>query len=213
MRATTLVPQLWPESTIVCIASGPSLTQADVDFVHGKARVIVVNNTHLLAPWADVLWATDAEWWDHYHGVPSFQGLKFSLQVDGYTATYPDVHIVKNTGRPGLSLDRGAVANGFNGGHAAMNLARHLGARKIVLLGYDCQLGLRGETHWHGDHPREIRKALLFEEWKRYFETIVPPLSSCGIDIVNCSRSTALTGVPWCTLSEAFAPMAMERAS
>ena len=58
-----MVPRAWVDETAVCIASGPSLTQADVDYVRGKARVIVVNNGYLLAPWADVLYAADARWW------------------------------------------------------------------------------------------------------------------------------------------------------
>ncbi len=54
------VERLWPDATVVCIASGPSLTQSQVDYCRGKARVAVVNNNWEKAPWADVLYGADA---------------------------------------------------------------------------------------------------------------------------------------------------------
>jgi len=44
------VPRLWPGETFVCLASGPSLTQADVDYCRGKARVIAIKDVLHLAP-------------------------------------------------------------------------------------------------------------------------------------------------------------------
>ena len=53
------VPKLWPNSTVVCIGTGPSLTQADVDLCCSQARVIAVNDAYRMAPLADVLYAAD----------------------------------------------------------------------------------------------------------------------------------------------------------
>ena len=48
--ATTIayarVPRLWPESTIVCVGSGPSLVPEDLDTCHqhpARPRLIVIN--------------------------------------------------------------------------------------------------------------------------------------------------------------------------
>jgi len=55
----------WFTAHVVCIASGPSLTRADVERVREwrqeagaptKRRVIVVNTSYKIAPWADALY-------------------------------------------------------------------------------------------------------------------------------------------------------------
>lgn len=205
MRKPTLrkfepVPRLWPNATIVCIASGPSLTRDDVDYVRGKARVIVINTTYQLAPWADVLWATDARWWKWHKGVPTWQGLKFSLNVGGL-ALPPDVQVLRNDGILGFCADPTGVRNGKNGGYAAVNLAVHLGATRIVLLGYDMQ-ATGGRDHWHANHPYGMVNP--YRQWVRLFGTIAEPLQNLGVSVINCSRVTALSMFPRQPLEQAL---------
>ncbi len=187
---------------MVCIASGPSLTQDDCEFVRGKAKVIAINTSYQLAPWADALYACDARWWRWHKGAKDFNGLKFSLER---RAGLYGVQILK-AGKPeGLSDDPCFLNTGKNSGYQAMNLAYLLGASKIVLLGYDMQRGPRGEMHWHKEHP--IRTPNLYVEFRRRFETLVKPLAERGVEVVNCSRNTALECFPKHTLQEAFADM------
>lgn len=199
-------PRLWPGETFVCIGGGPSLTRADVDYVRGKARVIAINNAYQVAPWADVLWATDASWWrTHRKATAAFHGLKFSAKVSG-AYERPDITLLRCSrklhGMPGLSLDPGAIQHGKNGGHAAINLAVHLGAARIILLGYDCQLGPDGEEHWHPQHAAP--KRLEFALWLKNFDTLVEPLRELGIEVVNCTRSTAIESFSRRSLEEVF---------
>ena len=42
----------WDGRTVVVLASGPSMTQQDADYVEGKAKTITVNSSFRLAPWA-----------------------------------------------------------------------------------------------------------------------------------------------------------------
>lgn len=200
------VPKLWPGETVVCIASGPSLTPEDVNFVRGKARVIVVNTTYKLAPWADVLYACDDRWWRWERGAPTFTGLKFALTKR--SAEWPGVRVLQKTGIEGLEVNPVALRTGANGGYQAMNLAVHLGAARIVLLGYDMQTGDRGREHWHEDHPN--RSTSPYATFVRYFGSIVEPLRALNIEVVNCTRETALRCFPRRSLVEAFAPQAVE---
>jgi hypothetical protein len=208
------VPRLWPGSTVVCIGGGPSLTPDDVAYVRGKARVIAINNAYQLAPWADVLWATDASWWRAHKGVPSFQGMKLSADVSGAYDGH-GVRLLKchrgAKGMQGLSLTANAIQHGKNGGHAAINVAVHLGAARIVLLGYDCQGGPSGEEHWHPRHAYQPK--LEFSLWLKNFDTLVEPLKALGIEIVNCTLSTAITSFPCMPLEQALPAMPMEMAS
>src|SRR5690349_21512799 len=63
---------VWPNSEVAILASGPSMTPKIADLVAdwkskaGNRKVIAINTTFKLAPWADVLFACDLPWWNHY---------------------------------------------------------------------------------------------------------------------------------------------------
>ncbi len=194
--------RLWPGETVVCMASGPSLTQADADVCRGRARVIVVNDAWRLAPWADALYGA-GHWFRHYKGVPEFAGLTFGIEGN---AGYPKGAIVlRNTGREGLERDPSGLKTGANSGHQAIGLAVHLGARRILLLGYDCQRGATGH-HFFGNHPQALNQTsdALYLEWRRNFGTLVAPLAQLGIAVVNCSRRSALPYWPRLSIDQAL---------
>lgn len=199
------VEKLWPGDTFICLGGGPSLTPADVDFVRGKARVIAVNDAYRLAPWADVLYACDDRWWKWQHRerpseIAAFGGLKFSLKRE--SARYAGVQVLRNTGDQGLELSPTGLRNGRNGGYQAINLAVHLGASRVLLLGYDMKLGEKGEKHWFGEHPDHGRSP--YATFRRVFPTIVKPLKEIGVEVFNCSRRTALACFPRVPLETAL---------
>jgi hypothetical protein len=199
--AVAPVPRLWPVETFVCIAGGPSLAVEDVAFCQGRARVIAVNDAYRLAPWADVLYAHDTKWWMHHGGVPSFQGLKYSAEMDS-----PElgVRYVGRGDKRGLSTDPSVIHHGGNSGYQAVNLAVHLGAKRICLLGYDMQLADDGREHWFGSHPKPVRGGLPLSQFISDFGSIEAPLQALGIEVVNCSRHTALHCFPRMTIEEAL---------
>lgn len=197
-RAYGRVERLWPGETVVCVASGPSLTVEDLAYVRGKARVIVVNTSLLLAPWADAFHASDArvrEW--HAVELLRFHGLKFSME---FLESDMSFTVLKNGGMSGLSTDPGALRTGRNSGYQAVNLAVLLGAARILLLGYDMGVSPEGRKHWHPDHPNDHDRPDIvnkrYESFRRQFETIIEPLDAIGVAIFNCSRHSALTCFP-----------------
>lgn len=199
-------PKLWSEETCVVIGGGPSLTPADVDYCRGKARVIAIKEAHELAPWADVLYACDEKWWRLTKDWKSFAGLKFGLEPDPiYLPLYeqwPDVHLLHNTGREGLELDPSGLRTGQNSGYQAINLAVHLGATRILLLGFDMWADEHGRQNWfykpglHVDSPYPV--------FLQFFSTIGEPLKAAGIEVINCSRRSILRAFPMMALDEAL---------
>jgi hypothetical protein len=195
------VPVLWPNGTVVCIGSGPSLTTADVDYCRGRADgAIAINTSYQRAPWASVLYAADDRWWEWHKGAPEFKGLKYSLKAA--SANWPGVQVLENTGLTGLEVQPSGLRTGHDSGYQAINLAVHLGAVKILLLGYDMQRGPNGETHWHGDHKsqHEIR----YDTYRDKYPSLVEPLKRLGISVINCTRRTALTVFPQMAIEEAL---------
>jgi hypothetical protein len=197
MTTPTPLPRLCPGGTVVCLGCGPSLTQADVDYVRGKATVIAINDAHRLAPWADVLYACDSKWWYWHQGVPSFAGIKVGLNP-GISRYFKDITILRNAGKSGLEMDPTGLREGRNSGYQAINLAVHLGASRFVLLGYDMQ-----GAHFHHGHPDGSTPPFLI--CLQRFATLVEPLKEIGVEVINCSRQTAVTCFPCRPLEEVFA--------
>jgi hypothetical protein len=197
------VPRLWPGGTVVCMASGPSLTAEDAEYVRGKVDgVIAVNTTYQMAPWADALVASDVRWWAWHKGAKGFAGLKYATSRH---VKWPGVQVLRNTGRDGLEREPNGLRHGLNSGYRAINLAVHFGAARILLLGYDMR---RQETdaagrplpsrqqkeHWHGDHPVPSRSS--YKVFRACFETLVDPLREIGVEVINCTPGSALETFP-----------------
>jgi hypothetical protein len=200
-------PRCWPGSTIVCVASGPSLTAADVAFCQGRARVLVINDGYRLAPWADVLYAADSRWWLCHQDTKQFAGLKYSVQP---CMDRSDITVLRQTGRLGLESDPTGLRTGGHSGYQAIGLAVHLGAARILLLGYDLRL-TKDRVHWFGSHPSPLNdpREAQFLQWRTHYATLVDPLQARGVEVINCTPESALWTFPRMTLAEAFASVAV----
>jgi hypothetical protein len=162
---------------VVCIASGPSLTEEDVEAVgQWGGRVIVANTTFLMAPWADALFAMDRKWWElYYPETMCFQGRKFT------TATLPQ----------SMDVTKASITNYRNSGANCVSLAASEGATDVVLLGFDCSHD-GSKTHWHGSHPFGLSDAKTVRLWPLIFDRLAKDMKRKGVKVWNASRRTAL---------------------
>ena len=193
------VPRLWPGATVVCLGGGPSLTAEDVAWCRGRARAIAVNDAYRLAPWADVLYACDAKWWRWHGGVSGFAGLKATLEAP----EYPGLRRLRQGPVSGLAARPDTLATGRNGGYQAINLAVHLGAARILLLGYDMRL-VDGRSHWFGGHPVPTQPEIYARAMRPCFASLVAPLRRRGVAVVNCTPASALDCFPQRPLRQAL---------
>lgn len=188
-RAPLTPPQGDAPTTFICVASGPSLTPEDCDMVRAYreqtgAAVIAVNLSFRRAPWADYLYAMDREWW-----------RTFAAEVKEFAGRKICPHVVE-----GAELH--TIVAG-NSGAGAMLLAASLGAKRIILLGYDCQ-HTGGFAHWHEDYPKGMGNAGSVKKWPGQFAAVSKGLAK-GVEVVNASRESALALWPRVTLEEALA--------
>ena len=149
--------------------------------------MIVVNTTFRSALWSDALFAIDAKWWERY--LPEVE-----RDFTGATYSCNDFH-----GRVGL------VAKPFrafgNSGAGAVAMAAKAGASRVILLGYDCQF-TDGKAHHHGDHPPGLGNAGSLHKWPEQFKRLAASLE--GVEVINCSRQTALRAFPRAALEDAL---------
>ena len=167
--------------------------------MQGKCRTIVINDNYQVAPWADVHYACDMKWW-RWHwgkGIEGFEGVKFT-QDQAAAANYNLRYI---EGRPGAGIctDPAAIHTGLNSGHQAINLAYHFGVAQILLLGFDMKFSKSGAAHWFGDHPDNVRS-----NYGPWIESMREVAKQDLIEIINCSRDTALDCFPKMPITEAL---------
>jgi hypothetical protein len=167
--------------------------------VRGRVRAIAVNSSYKLAPWADVLFATDAAWWSAESGAPSFAGMKVSRDAQACTK-FPDIYRVRLRKQSGggwaddMLFDApGEIGWGGNSGFQAINLAAQFGARRIVLIGLDATVA--HGVHWHGKHGGGLRNptAGTANGWRVRLDKAAPALEKRGIEVVNASPISELT--------------------
>ncbi len=120
------------------------------------------------------------------------------------TGLYPDLHVLKNTGPLGLETDPTGLRTGMNSGYQSLGLAFHLGATRILLLGYDMGPAPDGRTyHWHPPHPDGLPSP--YPQMIEAFDSIVQPLKEAGVSVVNCTPGSALKCFPTARLQDVLA--------
>lgn len=212
-RFSTVTPA-WTGKPAVIIGGGPSLTLEQVELVRrareaDAVRVIAVNDAYRLAPWADVCYFADSQWFGWNKSKPefiAFAGEKCSIQNNGLNVDDPAVHILRNKHFPihgnGISLDPGALVTGRNSGYQALNLAILAGAKTVILLGFDGQKSRDGKTHWFGDHKEPTPEA-AYEAYRRAFSEGERDIKAAGVRVINASPGSAI-GFEKMGLVEAF---------
>lgn len=97
------------------------------------------------------------------------------------------------TGKHAKGLGFDVMHYGGNSGYQAINLAYLMGAGSILLLGYDMSVGDDGKRHFFGDHPGNMHTGSDYSAWCPGFVPLAVDLAHEGVEVINCSRRTALT--------------------
>jgi len=214
-------PRMWEGETCIIIAGGPSMNDmiGEVVRIDGYPRVITINDSWRLAPWADLFYFHDKEWYDqqvkanHVACGKSFREVLVSglwVSANEYFDNHPTIQTLKNTGQQGFDPDPACIRHGSNSGYQAIHVAAHLGVSRILLLGYDMRVqapaapGKRERTHWHDEHRDADFKNALWQTFLPHFPTLVNPLARAGVEVVNCTPGSALTCWPYMPLAEAI---------
>lgn len=163
--------------------------------------MIVVNATFKLAPWADALYAADYRFWEVYGPkiFGHFQGECWS--VSEMARAKFGTYWIRYATDDGFNPEPDTINGGGNSGFQAVHLAATFGATRIVLLGFDMQR-TGGKEHWHGKHEGRLPNGVGFGPWMRAMRHLANDLKAMGVEVVNCSRVTAMTCFPRAKLED-----------
>lgn len=178
----------WAGETCFIIGGGPSVLDHDLSLLEGQ-KVIVINTSYTVYPQADYLIFGDTRWWDHHRNkLGEFKGKVIS--VSSIAADPRLLRMNRSSPNDGLAKDTGTVALKTTTATAAMNLAVHLGVKKIILLGMDGD-GRDGKSHHHAPHPWKH----IPGGWHRQrddLKRIAKELRHIGVECVNASPGSKI---------------------
>lgn len=188
MQAIPDYGERWHGQTVVIFGSGNSLTDEQIEKARGlHCSYIAINDTYKRVHFADVLYACDYRWWAKHHNEIEFKGELWTQDIKSRHEF--SLNWVLGRNKNGLGSD--CVHFGGNSGYQAINLAYLWGAKRIILLGFDCK-PINGQAHWFGQHPEGLNKTQNFDFWINHFNQLAKDLERENIEVINCSMDSAL---------------------
>lgn len=148
-----------------------------------------------------MVYGCDPAWWKHRRGLPEHTGLRAAWA--GAPIDFPNILRVK-IGKAGAGfMDKmlfdevGSVGGGGNSGFQALNLVTQLGAKRVLLIGFD--MHDRGGVHWYGrngwpqaNNPDESN----FRRWRAALDGSAEVLAAMGVEVVNAAPLSDLKAFP-----------------
>lgn len=212
------VPKIWEDGRCFIIGGGTSMPRQfgvpeDIiqDVYTGKKGVeayspymsaihsehcIGVNMAYRIGTWVDmVIWGDDGFWRREKSNLLQFSGLRVTCQNKLEVDYHSVVKVLRRDPRKhlGLSFKDDVVCWNKNSGAAAINLAVLLGAKQIILLGFDMKLDADKNQHWHKYYASNVRTvAATFKMHLKGFPVIAEEAKKAGIEILNCNLDSGI---------------------
>jgi hypothetical protein len=192
--------------------SPPSVYSPFMEAIHDK-HVIGVNMAYRIGDWIDMVVFGDGGFFLYeQNNLAIFPGLKVSCHPDARSEIWVK-YLSRDTSKPnGLSGNPTMVSWNGNSGAAAINVAVHTGAARIILLGFDLNVIPNKTQHWHdlykrgtinSNDQRRIRKvAATFERHLSGFPVIAEDAKKLGVEIINANPDSAINCFPKFTVKE-----------
>lgn len=224
------VPKIWEGGDVFILGGGPSLPkQFNIpdcivqDVIAGRAtpsiysqymsclhdkHVIGINISYMIGNWIDMVFFGDKSFFlSNEAQLAKFTGLKVSCHP--ICERYRWIKYLPRNGSQynGISMAMDKVSWNSNSGAAAISVAAHTGAKRIILLGFDMTLNMQGQQHWHDVYGRRLRdpkkaKALPFTRHLQGFTAIQNDARKMNIEILNCSEESVIPNFKKIKLSD-----------
>lgn len=189
-------------ATVYIIGGGPSLRGFNWERL-AKERTVGCNAAYTHgAALCNYCLFSDELFWKH-----NSEGLEQYAQLGGKPVTHCEyvpadrpwlASMARNLTTmtaDGYSLYQGY---GGNSGSAAIHLALLLGAKRVLLLGFDGKLGADGKSNWH-ERTLERPNAAVYTKFEEAFDYIAANFKRVfpGTEVLNCNPDSAYRQFPF----------------
>jgi hypothetical protein len=212
------VPEIWKGGECWIIGGGPSVPrQFDVPekvindvlrktsplsiyspymkAIHNK-HVIGVNAAFFIGTWIDMLFFGDKGFYlPNQKEIREFPKLKVTCSDYFSKPEWKGIkYLARDKKGMGISNNPSTVCWNVNSGAAAISVAANMGCKRIILLGFDMNVGEKSEMHWHAHYRKagELPKNLPFHRHMRGFTQVKKDAKRRKIEIINASPNSAL---------------------
>lgn len=194
------VPREWPDADVFIVAGGPSVADEDTDILRGR-KVIAINSSHERVPFADYLFFGDRRWWRvNRDKFKSFTGKRVTVAEHQPRQDDDILQLMKVRPPPGICEKPNGVVMQRTSTSGAINLAVHLGAKRIVFLGLDMKK-VAGRTHHHTPHPWPSRPGCWDMQMKELI-MVADALKKKSVEVINTSMDSRIDFWPKARLAE-----------
>jgi len=192
---TSILKQFAIPTTVVEGVRNKSLAMSSysdyMKVLHDR-NVIGINAAYLIGDWIDIVFFHDEEFWQaNKTELEKHPGQLVTCNSRFMNRPHPKVlYIPKDRSKLyGIHDNPNFVAWNHNSGAAAISLASHLGAKKIILLGFDMNAS-SGVSHFHSQYNQ--KRLPPFEKHLFGFPQIAEDAKRLGIEIINCSIESSI---------------------
>lgn len=201
-----------PEKVIQKVINGtlpPNAYSPFMGAIHDK-HVIAVNMGYKIGNWIDMVVFGDSGFFLRERiGLSQFPGIKVSCNPGSKNEPWVK-YLGRDTGKTkGISSHPSLVSWNGNTGAAAISIAVHAGASRVLLLGFDMDIDSNTQMqHWHNlydkgpVHDERRRRKLPFSRHLTGFPVIADDAKKLGVEIINVSPNSTITCFPKMTTKE-----------
>ncbi len=205
--------EIWANEDVFVLGGGPSLKGFDWNLLRDKHVIGCNAAIELGFGVCEICFFSDFDWFQaNYQMLSDFPGMvvthctALSSRPESWIRYMP---------REQEGLYPNALGFGGNSGVGALNLALILGAKRVFLLGIDCNTGNDGEYHWkdQSGERRDTNGRLmdrvrpdLFTKFKNGFGFAAQTLPKVfpGRSVINLNEKSGLRCFPFMSLDQVF---------
>jgi hypothetical protein len=190
-------PKMFDGKTVFIVGGGTSLRSFNFNLLKDKS-VIGCNDAYKFGDLCQVCVFGDKAWLNYHKDFrKDFKGIMVTIHrtLDRPQAwNENDIKVMKKE-RRGFYTTGWQLAWNDNTGALAVNLAAILGAKEIVLLGFDMHLGTDGQANWH-PNLKEKPKTESYPRFVKGFRDLKYGMDKLRPDIrvINVNNNSSL---PW----------------
>lgn len=183
--------------TVFVIGGGVSIENLDTSLLHDKIIICINNSCQLFPNCTAIFWA-DQSWADNNHKLLQKHACKLRFtprpSITHYIkndidSTYGSC-VLKKTGNYGFDNDVNNI-RGNNSGANVIHLCANLGAKNIILLGFDMKT-TKNRSNYHDSHICQATDA-IYNSFNESICSIVSEIKN--VNIINCTKNSKLTCV------------------
>jgi len=182
---------------VYIIGGGPSLSDFDWKDLEHKNTIGCNSAFRLGSRICNICFFSDYLWFEKFYTLLSqYKGLLITHYPKFKNKDEDWLYWMERGIKHGLYNDK--LCYGGNTGCGAINLALLMGAKRVLLLGFDCKPGNNNEPNWHEWQIEEMRKGVhdkFLKGFKLLSEALPEVFPEC--EVINLTEGSRIPYFPF----------------